>query len=266
MGALDRAAFLRPIAHRGLHDAGRPASQTVRAENSRPAFEAAIARGFGIECDLRPARDGLPVVFHDETLERVTGMAGRIGHQTAETLQNVRYPGCNTPVMTLADALALTAGRVPLLIEIKSEWEPPDGRFMTEIARLARDYQGPIAVMSFDPAVMIAMRALAPSVPRGMVSGLYESEDGDTWWADRIDRDRAFRLAHLLESGLVDPAFVAYHVKALPTPVTRYVREVEGLPIFTWTVRDAVDLARARLWADAPIFEGFDPGARDPGA
>ncbi len=256
MASLDRAAFLRPIAHRGLHDAAQG-----RTENSRPAFEAAIARGFGIECDLRPARDGLPVVFHDETLERVTNSTGLIVNHSADTLHDVLYPHCKTHVMTFAQALQLTAGRVPLLVELKSEWEPPGSRFMAEIARLASAYQGPLALMSFDPAVMIALRALAPSVPRGIVSGLYESEDGDTWWADKIGADRAFRLAHLLECGPVHPAFVAYHIKALPTPVTRFVRDVLGLPIFTWTVRDGLDLARARIWADAPIFEGIDPTA-----
>ena len=57
------AAFLKPIAHRGLHD-------PARIENSAAAFEAAIAHGYGIECDLRPAACGTPMVFHDETLMR----------------------------------------------------------------------------------------------------------------------------------------------------------------------------------------------------
>ncbi len=47
----DRAAFLKPIAHRGLHDAAKGI-----IENTVPAFEAAMARGYGIECDVRPAR------------------------------------------------------------------------------------------------------------------------------------------------------------------------------------------------------------------
>ena len=254
MTVFDRAAFLRPIAHRGLHDS----KSAGRTENSRPAFEAAIARGYGIECDLRPAKGGLPVVFHDETLERVTNGTGTIAHQTAASLRDVLYPD-GTGVMTFAELLQLAAGQVPLLVEIKSEWDPPDLEFLAEIARLSRAYQGPLALMSFDPVVLTQLRALAPGIPRGMISGLYESEDGDTWWADKIDKDRAYRLAHLLECGPVHPAFIAYHVKALPTPVTRFVRDVLGLPLFTWTVRDADDLARAQTWADAPIFEGIDP-------
>ena len=250
----DRAAFLRPIAHRGLHN-----EAAGRTENSRPAFAAAIAQGYGIECDLRPAKGGLPVVFHDETLERVTDSSGPIALQSGESLKKVLYPSSATCVMTFEELLQLVQGRVPLLVEIKSEWDPPDAAFLSEIARLAIAYKGPLALMSFDPAVMIALRAFAPAIPRGMVSGLFKSEDGDTWWADKIDKDRAFRLAHLLEMGPVHPAFIAYHINALPTPVTRFVREVLGLPLFSWTVRDNDDVARAKLWTDAPIFEGVDP-------
>ena len=47
---LDRAVFIRPIAHRGLHSARKGI-----IENTGPAFEAAIAKGYGIECDVRPA-------------------------------------------------------------------------------------------------------------------------------------------------------------------------------------------------------------------
>jgi glycerophosphoryl diester phosphodiesterase len=248
---LDRAAFLKPIAHRGLH-----AAAEGRIENTEAAFTAAIARGFGIECDLRPAAGGLPVVFHDETLERLIDGRGPVAALSAGDLRRLRYKGEDTPILTLAALLDLVAGKVPLLIEVKSEWAPPDPAFMAGIARLASAYHGPIALMSFDPAVMTALRLRAPGVPRGIVSGAYRDEHGGTWWRDKIDETRAFRLANLLDSAPVEPHFYAYHVKALPTPVTRYVREVQKLPLFTWTVRTPEDHAIAAQWADAPIFEG----------
>jgi len=70
---LDRAAFIRPIAHRGLHSARKGI-----IENTGPAFEAAIAKGYGIECDVRAAADGLPVVFHDERLNRLVEGRGPV--------------------------------------------------------------------------------------------------------------------------------------------------------------------------------------------
>jgi glycerophosphoryl diester phosphodiesterase len=121
---------------------------------------------------------------------------------------------------------------------------------------LSTAYRGPLALMSFDPAVMTAIRELAPGVPRGIVSGLY---DGNGWWRDKLDDRRAYALSHFLESRPVAPDFYAYDVKALPTPVTRFVREVLGLPLFTWTVRTPEQRKIAERWADAPIFEGYEP-------
>ncbi len=248
------AAFLRPIAHRGLHDA---ASGIV--ENSAGAFAAAMARGYGIECDIRPARGGLPVVFHDLTLERLTDAEGPIAGLGATQVQSLRYRTGGEPMLTFSDLLRLVDGRVPLLVEIKSEWDPPDLPFLADVARQSLDYRGPLALMSFDPDVMAVMRELSPEVPRGIVSGGYKDEHGETWWHDRIDAARGDALANLLESGPAAPSFYAYHVKSLPTPVTRYVRRVQSLPVFTWTVRSAEDRAAAARHADATIFEGYLP-------
>jgi len=245
------AAFLKPIAHRGLHDPARG-----RIENSAAAFEAAIDRGYGIECDLRPAACGTPVVFHDEKLERLIDSPDALRALDTAALKRLRYRADNSPIIEFAALLELVAGREPLLVEIKSEWEPPDRRFVEAIAKLSKAYRGPLALMSFDPAVMVAIKDLAPAVPRGMVSGLYE---GQGWWRDRIDDQRAYALSHFLESRPVAPDFYAYDVKALPTPVTRFVREVQGLPLFTWTVRTPEQRRTAERWADAPIFEGYEP-------
>jgi glycerophosphoryl diester phosphodiesterase len=108
---LDRATFLRPIAHRGLHDIRRGV-----AENTGPAFEAAIRRGYGIECDVRPAAGGLPVVFHDETLDRLIDGRGPVANIGARHLKTLRHRVGGAPIMNLAEFLDLIGGRVPLLI------------------------------------------------------------------------------------------------------------------------------------------------------
>lgn len=248
---LDRAAFVRPIAHRGLHNAKKGI-----IENTAPAFEAALAKGYGIECDLRPAAGGLPIVFHDDTLARLVDGKGHVAHLDAAALKRLRYKSSDTHILTFGEFLDLVGGKVPLLIEIKSEWGPPDHAFLSKIAKLAHGYRGPLALMSFDPDVMAVLRELAPKLPLGIVSGSYA---GHGWWNRKISKARAQALRDLLLSGPVAPDFYAYQVGALPTPVTRYVREVQGLPLFTWTVRSAKDRALAEKWADAPIFEGFEP-------
>jgi glycerophosphoryl diester phosphodiesterase len=244
-------AFLRPIAHRGLHNA---AAGII--ENTAAAFIAAMDKGYGIECDLRPAADGTPFVFHDAEFNRLIDAPGRIDGAAPAAIANLVHRGSSERVLPFAEFLALVSGRVPLLVEIKSEWAPPSTAFLKAIAALVATYKGPLALMSFDPAVMTAVKECAPGVPRGIVSGMYT---GKGWWADKIDEPRAFRLSHLLESGPVEPAFFSYDVKSLPTPVTRFVREVMRVPVMTWTVRTPSDLDTARQWADGITFEGFEP-------
>ena len=248
---LDRTTFLRPIAHRGLHSA-----KLGVIENTAPAFEAAISKGYGIECDLQPAAGGLPLVFHDLTLGRLVDGRGPVARLTASDLKRLTYRDGTTRISTFAEFLELVGGKVPLLVEIKSEWDPPHKDFVAQIARHASRYKGPIALMSFDPGVMAAIKELAPNVPRGIVSGNYA---GVGWWNRKISKARAARLRDLLESGPVAPHFYAYQVGALPTPVTEFTRQVLNLPLFTWTVRNARDRAAAAKWADAAIFEGFEP-------
>lgn len=247
MPRFDRAIFLVPIAHRGLFDPaqGRP-------ENTAPAFAAAIDADLGIECDVRPAAGGLPVVFHDERIDRLMDGTGDVAALTRNDLATLRYTGETFGILTLAELLQQVAGRVPLLVEIKSEWEPVDHAFLFKVCRMAACYDGPIALMSFDPAVIAVAREYAPQVPRGLISGSY---NGEGWWNEQIDADRAARLRDLIGISDIEPDFVAYEVAALDTPVIRYVRDVLQLPVFTWTVRTDKDRSLAEAFADAPIFE-----------
>ena len=246
-------AFLRPIAHRGLHNA---AAGII--ENTAGAFKAAIANGYGIECDLRPASGGLPIVFHDETLDRLTASTGPVRALTSASLAEARHKVSGEPILTFAGLLELVAGRVPLLVEIKSEWDPPVLPFLEQIARLARTYSGPLALMSFDPEVVSVLAMLAPAIPRGLVSGSYVSTSGAHWWADRLSPERRAHLRDLADLAATGSSFIAYEVAPLPTPATIAAR-AHGLPVLTWTVRTPADLAAARAHADAPIFEGFRP-------
>ena len=245
--------FLRPIAHRGLHDAAKGV-----IENTPAAFEAAIAKGYAIECDLVEAAGGLPVVFHDDTLDRLTESTGAIARLGSDDLARVRFKGSSSVgIPTFAAFLEFCGPRVPLVIEIKSNWRPPHPAFLHEIARLALDHEGPIALMSFDPAVMAALARLAPAIPRGIVSGRYRDAVGTPWWPE-LSGWRTFCLRNLLEDRGAPPDFYAYEVGALPTLATRFARW-RSRPVLTWTVRSETDRALAARHADAPIFEGYEP-------
>lgn len=248
------SCFLRPIAHRGLHDIARGV-----VENTAPAFEAAIAHGYGIECDLRPGKGGLPLVFHDDTLDRLVLGSGPVASLAAACARKLRFrAGGVVGILTFAEFISLVAGRVPLLVEVKSEWTAPDMSFLQQLAQTARGYAGPLALMSFDPNVMVALRELAPDVPRGLVSGAYHDENGAPWWETALSYVQRATLANLERLEAVAPAFIAYHVKGLPHRATT-AAQMAGIPIFTWTVRAPEDWHVAAQYADAPIFEGAAP-------
>lgn len=238
----------RPVAHRGLHDAARGI-----LENSGSAVDAAMAAGYAIELDLQASADGEAMVFHDFTLDRLTGAHGPVAALPASALCAITLTGTADPILTLPALLARVAGRVPLVIEIKSDFSG-DLRLAARAAALVAAYEGPAALMSFDPCMMTQVRRLAPQVVRGIVAeGHYAPEH----WP-RITPARAFALANLLHWPRSRFQFVNYRVADLDRAPVRLARAL-GMPVLTWTVRTLADRARAASGADQMVFEGFRP-------
>jgi len=246
-----RLAWLsaRPIAHRGLHDA---AAGTV--ENTAGAFAAAVAANYGIECDLQLSADGEAMVHHDDALGRLTESSGRLADMSADALKAVRFKASGDRMLTLSELCELVAGRVALLLELKSRFDG-DTRLAQRTAAVLRDYAGPVAAMSFDPDSVAALRELAPTLARGIVAQRHYPQA--EWPA--LPRRRTLALAHLLHWPRTRPDFIAYAVRDLPAAAPLIARNVFGCPLLTWTVRSADDRRRAERYADQMIFEGWRP-------
>ena len=240
----------RPIAHRGLHDV---AAGVI--ENSVGAAEAAIAGGFGIECDVQLSADGEAMVFHDFVLDRLTGETGAVRERKASALAGIALKGSADTIPTLAGFLDRIAGRVPVVIEIKSRFDG-DMALTRRAADIVSARAGqPIVFKSFDPAIVIALRELAPAVPRGIV-GMSAYEYGDY---DRLDASQKRSLANLLHYGESRPDFISWKVADLETAVPFLCRNAIGLPVMSWTVRNADERKLAAAHADQMVFEGFRP-------
>ena len=153
----------RPVAHRGLHDAAHGV-----IENTPSAFSAAIAGNYAIECDLQITADGEAMVHHDDALGRLTEGAGRLDAMPAAELKRVAFKATADRMMTLGELCDLVAGRVTLVIEIKSHFDG-DTRLPRRAAEVLQAYAGPVAAMSFDPGQIAALRDFAPGLPRGLV-------------------------------------------------------------------------------------------------
>jgi glycerophosphoryl diester phosphodiesterase len=230
---LDRLTAL-PFAHRGLHGA-------ARIENSRAAFEAAIAAGHGIELDVQASRDGEAFVFHDYELDRLTGEQGGVAGRTARELSKIMLLGTGEPLPTLTEILRLVAGRVPLLIEVKA----PDrrvARLCLAVFRALEGYRGPVGIMSFNPEVPRWFATHAPRVLRGLVV----TENGRKGLRGRAERRLAFWRA--------GAQFLAYDIRDLPSRFAA-ARRKSGIPVTTWTVRTPEERERAALHADQIIYE-----------
>lgn len=251
MTALDRRLFERPFAHRGLHDTneGRP-------ENSRAAFEAAIAAGYAIEMDLQLSGDDQALVFHDYDLDRLTPEQGPVRARSAAELTAIPLLHGSETLPTLEATLTAVAGRTPLLIEFKDQdggLGPDTGKLEAAAAPLINAYEGPLMVMSFNPLSMTALQRLCPDIPRGLTTCAFDAES----WPD-IPAPTRERLAGIPDAAHVGASFVSHDARDLSNPRLAALRN-EGLALFTWTVRSAEQAAAALRIVDQITFEGFRP-------
>lgn len=240
--------FLRlPITHRGLHGPAVP-------ENSLAAFRAAIEAGYGIELDVQHAADGEPMVFHDYDLLRMAGSEGFIADATRDELGRLRLGKTDEGIPTLAEVLRLVAGRVPLLIEIKDQ----DGRLgenigdlQDRVATLLQPYEGPAAVMSFNPEAVAAFTRASQKVPAGLVTCAFDEDD----WP-MLEAEQRRGLGALKDFDRSGAVFVSHDRQDLANPALAALK-ARGVPVLSWTVRSPEEEAQARRVADNITFEGY---------
>lgn len=247
MTALPLVFLDRPIAHRALHGQGRP-------ENSRAAVRAAVEAGYGIEIDLQLSKDGQAMVFHDYALTRLTGAKGPIQQRSATDLAGLTLIGGDEGVPTLSEVLDLVKGAVPLLIELKDQ----DGRMGPNIGPLERataealsSYDGPVALMSFNPHSAAEMARLCPERPRGLTTCAGTAEDFPTLHAER--RAELRKMPGLVEMGA---SFISHDRTDLGSDLVA-AQKARGLRVLCWTIRSPAQEAEARRVAENITFEGY---------
>src|SRR5690349_598177 len=180
----------RPIAHRGLHDISAGI-----VENTSSAFQAAIAGSYGIETDLQISADGEAMVHHDDALGRLTEGTGRLAELSAADIKAVRFRASSAHILTLGELCEHVAGRSTLLLELKSRFDG-DLRLAKRTADVVARYSGRVAIMSFDPEPIEAVRKINPGLTRGIVA---ERHYSDAEW-DPLPFWRKQSLAWLLHA------------------------------------------------------------------
>lgn len=231
-----------PIAHRGLHD-----EQSGILENSMSAFQQAIKAGLPIEFDVHLSADLKPVVFHDDTLLRMTGDDRRVCDVPAAELATLRLGCSQDPIPDLQSVLDKVAGKVPLVVELK---QCPYGRevLAEKTWNILKAYQGDFSIQSFDPFTLKWFRLHAPDVIRGQLSMRRPP--------NRIPLHRRFLMRHMMLNSVSKPHYIGFncndvHWWSLRLSIKRNIK------LLAWTVSNEDQLRHARRYADNVIFENL---------
>ena len=231
-------------AHRGLHGDGV-------AENSMTAFRAARDNGYGIELDVRLSRDGKLVVFHDDTLDRVTNATGRVDSKDYKELSEISLMNTSDTIPLFTDVLSEIDGKVPLLIELKED----AGKYgVTEkTLEILKSYNGPYIIESFNPLALGRVKKNAPNVLRGILSMKYFSEK-------KYRKPMYFLLQILSLNVVCRPDFVAFNHTQYKTASLRLIKGIFRVTTFAWTVKsEGEEKSAYKHKFNSVIFENYLP-------
>ncbi len=233
------------IAHRGLFD------QAAAPENSLEAFRRAVSGGYGIELDVQLSADGKLVVFHDESLKRMCGVARKVRKCSYRELCQYHLLDTKERIPLLEEVLQIVGGKVPMIIEVKPEGDPiQTARVLSE---QMRGYQGEYCVESFDPRVLRWYRKQDPEIIRGQLSTNFWQHEQDRPWYVKMG------MTNLLTNFYARPDFIAYNYKYASQLSLQICRHLYHTELVAWTVRSPEELEQARESFRVFIFDGFLP-------
>ncbi len=210
----------KPIAHRGLHNG------VDIIENTISAFEKAIKNNYPIELDVQLTLDKKVVAFHDVNTTRLTGKNFTINRTVLKDLKNLRIKNSDEQIPTFEEVIRLVDGTVPLLIEIKNEKLPGD--LEKEVLRLLKEYNGEIAIQSFNPFTVKKIKKENPVILVGQVSSDFKDIN--------FPSIQKYILKNMFLNFWTKPDFISYDIDALPNTRVENLRK-NGMPILAWTVR-----------------------------
>lgn len=244
IGQVDFSPFLGwDYAHRGLYD-----NSGAAPENSLPAYALAVQHGYGIEFDIRMTKDRQLVLIHDPNLLRTSGIDKKIENLTYAELKKYRLFDSQASIPTLTELLSLVDGKVPLIVEIKSE-NAAYQDLCQRVCETLDSYYGPFMVESFNPLVLAYFKKYRPRYIRGQLSGGLSDKKGMKYFAIR----------YLLTNVLARPDFIAYEEEYQNNLALRLIQLVYRIPLIVYTVKSPVAYTANRKRFALQIFEGFRP-------
>lgn len=235
-------SLLCDYAHRGLHGNGVP-------ENSLEAFDLACKSGYGIELDVQLSKDGEVMVFHDTTLDRMTGVEKKLCDLDASELCELKLAGTEQRIPTFKEVLKLVDGRTPILVELKGE--TTDTSLCPKVAELLKEYKGSYCIESFNPYLIGQMNKLMPDAYRGL---LYTNVIRDQKKASPLN----IIVTVMGLNFIGKPNFIAYNEEDRNALPVKIATKLYKAPKVVWTIKSQETLDLAHTLGETPIFEKID--------
>ena len=237
----------KTYAHRGYYD------PPLIPENSMAAFRRAVEHGVGVEFDVHMIADGSLVIFHDDELERMTGVKGQIEDYDISNLRKLRLSRTDEMIPTFDELLDLFEDTgLPLMVEIK----PAGGnhyKLAEAVVRRLERYKGPFAVESFDPRSLMVVKRMRPEWTRGqLVQDFYKTPDG-------VPLYQAVLLTNLAFNRFVQPDFLAYRFQDRKWGAWKRWLGKKGIVPVVWTIKTVDEYKAAVSTGCIPIFEQITP-------
>ena len=187
-------------------------------------------------------RDGIPVVFHDADLRRLTGIRGRLADFSWAELRGLRVGG--EPIPSLKEALAFARGRLLVQIEIKK------GARVGPVVDAIRGTRkaGGVIIASFERAILRESAALAPGTPRMLIADPGRRSSGTP--------DAVLRLARAAIS--LGAVGMSLNHRCIDSPRLVEAIHSRGLRLWCWTVGDRRAIRRLSEWGVDGLV-GNDP-------
>ena len=224
------------IAHRGIYD------NKIVFENTLEAFKLAIKKDYIIELDVHLTKDKKIIVFHDTNIKRITGINKTIENSTYQELNNQN----TIHIPTLKEVLDLVSGKVPLLIEIKSNNKV--GELETKIMNILKKYNGKYAIQSFDPKVLYWFKTNYPNIIRGQLASKFRKT--------KLTPIKKIILSNMLLNIITKPQFISYKYNELSiTKIKKYKKK--KITVIGWTITNLVEFNHYKKYYDNLICEKF---------
>ena len=231
-----RDLLRRPFAHRGVHN--------EYPENSIPAFQSAMDLNLAIELDIHLTKDEQLVVFHDDNLRRMTGENEYIKFLTYEQIKEYKLNDTEYTIPLLSDVFDLVKGKVPILIEIKTNNNMK--KLVPKLKQALDNYKGKVFIQSFNPFALRRCYKAMPNILRGQLSSFFVK--------DHLKFYKKIPIKKLFFKNFSHIDFVSYNLENLPN---KYVNKMD-IPLLAWTVKTKEDYNKAKLNANNMIVDNVD--------